>query len=281
MLETIKFIKAELAPFYKESDVSIFIILMLEHTSNISYQDIVLQKRIVLSKDAAKLIRQITNRLKTQEPIQYILGETDFYKLKFKVNPDVLIPRPETEELVEWVINSTKNSNGIILDIGTGSGCIPISLKHHLPLATVSAIDISEKATLMAQKNAELNNVAVSFETRDILKWKKYAWPQFDVIVSNPPYIRESEKRLMNSNVLDYEPGNALFVKNENPLLFYKTIAEFAFQKLGSGGLLFFEINEAFGKETSKMLEKKGFKNIKLKKDISGKDRMVKAQKIS
>ena len=280
MQQTIKFIKAELTPFYNENEVSSFVRLILGHTSNISYQDIVLQKKIAIGKEEGKLVRNITNRLKTQEPIQYILGETEFYQLKLKVNPHVLIPRPETEELAEWVIKTIGKAKSNVLDIGTGSGCIPIAIKKHLPQTNVTGIDVSEKAIELAESNAKNLGLAVSFETRDILKWKKHAWPAFHVIVSNPPYIRESEKTLMQPNVLDYEPANALFVGDENPLLFYKTIAGFALQHLENRGFLFFEINEAFGEETCKVLAKKGFKDISLRKDISGKDRMVRAQKM-
>lgn len=279
MQETIKLIKTELAPFYEESEVISFVRLILEYSCNISYQDIVLKKKFEVNPKAAKKIGRIIEKLKTLEPIQYILGETEFYNLKFKVNPAVLIPRPETEELVEWILNSVENDKSAILDIGTGSGCIPISLKHNLPKLDVSAIDISEKAIEIAKTNALENNVEIALERRDILNWKEYEWKEYDIIVSNPPYVRELEKEQMNKNVLDFEPANALFVEDSEPLLFYSIIADFAQSYLKKDGLIYFEINEAFGEATKEVLLDKGFNNVVLKKDLSGKDRMIKAIK--
>jgi release factor glutamine methyltransferase len=228
----------------------------------------------------------ILNRLKTGEPIQYILGYTEFYGLIFKVNPSVLIPRPETEELVEWVLSEVKiqNSKFKILDIGTGSGCIAISLKKNLPGAKVSAIDISADALHTARENAELNNVEINFIEADILNIKsdpdnyRDENPKFEIIISNPPYVTQQDKTRMHTNVTDFEPHTALFVPEDDPLLFYKAIAQFALENLSTNGLLFFEISENFGAETIELLKAKGFKNMELRKDMSGRDRMVKAR---
>jgi release factor glutamine methyltransferase len=245
----------------------------------------------VLKEDQSHKLTQIIVELQTGKPVQYILGHTEFYGLPFKVNPSVLIPRPETEELVEWIINASQESRlknqepYCILDIGTGSGCIPIALKKHLPNAQVSGLDISTAALETAQQNAELNNAEVSFTAGDILNPsmailnadKAGRFEQYSFIVSNPPYVTEHEKDGMNDNVLNYEPHNALFVPDNDPLVFYNAIADFALKQLAHGGLLFFEINENLGKQTVDLLSHKGFNNIELRKDIRGKDRMVKA----
>ncbi len=220
-------------------------------------------------------------KLKKEQPIQYITGQTEFYGMPFKVNEGVLIPRPETEELVEWLLKKAKPGEPInILDVGTGSGCIAISLAKHLPQAKVFAIDISPKALMVAKLNAELNEVKVLFKEADILTLKTWSEPvKFDFIVSNPPYVREKEKQYMKPNVLDNEPHLALFVKDEDPLLFYKTITDFAINNLNESGVLFFEINEFLGKAMIDLLRHKNFQNIELKQDIFKKDRMIKAEK--
>ena len=277
MQETIKFIKAELAPFYHETEVGSMVRLILEHTCNITYMDISLQKNLKVDKQQMATINNMVERLKKHEPIQYVLGETEFYSLPFKVTPDVLIPRPETEELVDWILHSNIDKKADILDIGTGSGCIPVVLKHHFPLSKVSAIDISGAALALAKENAAANKTEVSFKKRDILKWQEYPWGEYGLIVSNPPYIRKMEKKFMQENVLGYEPPLALFVEDGAPLVFYSGIADFAKSHLKKGGLLFFEINEAFGEKVKNMLLGKGFSSVELKKDLSGKDRMIKA----
>ncbi|XCF07689.1 peptide chain release factor N(5)-glutamine methyltransferase [Tamlana crocina] len=219
--------------------------------------------------------------LKNEKPIQYIIGETEFYGLNFKVNDGVLIPRPETEELVEWALKKAKPNTAInILDVGTGSGCIAISLAKHLPKAKVFAIDVSLEALSIAKKNAQLNGVNIYFEEADILTLKRSSEEiAFDIIVSNPPYVREKEKQYMKPNVLDNEPHLALFVKDEDPLLFYKAITGFAINNLKEKGLLFFEINEFLGNAMIDLLRNKNFENIELKQDIFKKDRMIKAEK--
>ncbi len=277
MQETIKYIKTELAPFYDDREVESFVRIILQNICNIGYQEIVLKKAIVVKPEDQERILVVVEKLKALEPIQYIFGETEFFDLKFNLNNSVLIPRPETEGLVDWIIKTVANKKCSILDIGTGSGCIPIALKHSLPDSGVSAIDISENALSVAIENASQNNTNVDFKQMDILKWDKYIWDKYDVIVSNPPYVRESEKALINANVLDYEPHGALFVSDQDPLIFYKKIADFAWRNLNKNGLLFFEINEAFGIEIKHMLEETGFMDVVLRKDLSGKDRMIKA----
>ena len=220
-------------------------------------------------------------RLKKQEPIQYILGCTAFYGLTFKVNEHTLIPRPETEELVDWVLSNLHDQDSVldILDIGTGSGCIAISLAKNIPTARVSGLDISEKALEVAQENAVKNQVLVSFCKKDILETTALK-NKYDVMVSNPPYVRQLEKKAMNVNVLDYEPGVALFVPNEDPLLFYRKIAQLAMVSLQTKGWLYFEINEYLSKEMNVLLKEIGFANIEIKKDFREVPRMIKCQKL-
>jgi release factor glutamine methyltransferase len=218
-------------------------------------------------------------RIKNNEPIQYILGETEFYGLTFQVTKDTLIPRTETEELVEFVISETgtHNSEIEILDIGTGSGCIAISLSKNLLNARLSALDFSGEALEVAEDNAEMHNVNVRFIKADILQTLQLD-REYDIIVSNPPYVRDLEKKLMQLNVLDFEPASALFVRDNNPLLFYRKIAELAVTSLKANGLLFFEINEYLALEMIAMLEELSFIEIKVKKDVYGKDRIIKCK---
>jgi len=235
---------------------------------------------INLEVENQSLILEALEKLKAQKPIQYILGETEFFGLNFKVNDSTLIPRPETEELVSWVLKMKGKSENInVLDIGTGSGCIAISIAKHLEKANVHALDVSEKALEVAEQNAKNNGVAVNFINKDILEISNKRLEnqnQFDIIVSNPPYVRHLEKTMMHANVLDNEPHLALFVDDANPLIFYKAITEFAVKNLKSGGALFFEINEYLGPEMIRLLESNNFKNIQLKQDFFKKDRMIK-----
>lgn len=222
----------------------------------------------------------LVTELKLQKPIQYALGKAHFFGLEFTVNPSVLIPRPETEELVDWILSDSPSAS-TILDICTGSGCIAVALAKNLNHATVSAIDISADALSVAKTNAASNGVAVSFAQMDALTlYRELSTPPFfDVIVSNPPYVRDSEKQQMHSNVLDYEPHLALFVPDTNPLLFYSAIAKAAAHLLAHGGKVYCEINEALGKETAQCFATEGLQNISIKKDIHGKDRMICATK--
>ncbi len=234
-----------------------------------------------LTKEQSGSIGKILTELKTGKPIQYILGHAEFYGLPFKVNSSVLIPRPETEELVYWIISSIGSSKlpvGNILDIGTGSGCIAVTLKKNLPEFNVSAMDISINALLIAKENADLNEVDINFIDQDILApLRAPTATRYNVIVSNPPYVTIQDKTQMHRNVTDFEPHTALFVPENDPLIFYKAIADFATENLESGGLLFFEINESYGEQIVDLLESKSFINIELRKDMSGRNRTVKA----
>lgn len=276
------FFSNKLADVYPKTELDTFFFLLIEEKLNLQRVDTVLQPDFIIVDDQLLELKNIIKRLQKEEPIQYILGNTEFFGLPFQVNEHTLIPRPETEELVEWILNKVKqlqilsNHKLKILDIGTGSGCIPISLAKNLKNVEVSAIDVSKKALKIAQQNALLNNVEIHFLEVDILKANQLP-QQYDIIVSNPPYVRELEKVEIKNNVLQNEPHLALFVEDDNPLVFYKKIADLAKQYLNKNGILFFEINQYLGKETLEMLTQKGFKNIILKKDLFGNDRMIKA----
>jgi release factor glutamine methyltransferase len=265
---------------YDANEIEAITLLVIAEITGLSRALVKAFPEQVLSNEHVEQAKNILNELKTGKPIQYIFGVTEFYGLPFKVNPYVLIPRPETEELVEWILGGerqrVKGERYFILDIGTGSGCIAISLKKNLPEADVSAIDISKGALETAKDNAELNNVEVNFIETDILNIKsEIEIPKSDIIVSNPPYVTLEDKKQMHTNVTDFEPHTALFVPEHDPLLFYRAIADFALGNLNPGGQLFFEINEALGKETVQLLADKGFKDIELRKDMSGRDRMI------
>jgi release factor glutamine methyltransferase len=271
---------AELSGIYSENEIRNLVFFSFEYLLDFKRTDMMLKKDEIVENDTVPRLESILHSLKQHKPIQYILGKTEFYGLPFLVNENVLIPRQETEELVRWIIDENKNEKSLILDIGTGSGCIAISLKKYLSSADVSAIDISSKALELANENALLNNIIVNFLEADILcDTNNAALTTYDIIVSNPPYIRESEKLLMKENVLNYEPHLALFVKDDDALLYYKAIADFALKNLKSSGKLYLEINEAYGPEITKMIADKGFLKIEIKKDISGKDRMLRCFK--
>lgn len=279
MEATIQYIEKELRGLYPQTEVRGFIRLIFEHVCGMNYTQQVLRSNEIIDSISKEKIEGIIQRLKNYEPIQYILGETEFYRLKLKVAPGVLIPRPETEELVQWIIDSIKSSSLRILDIGTGSGCIALTLKNELKSAQVSAVDFFETALKIAHENAVKNNLQVEFVQADILNWQNYNWQQFDIIVSNPPYVREQEKKAMLPNVLDFEPEKALFVSDDKPLVFYREIARFAQKYLKDGGELYFEINENLGEETAELLQQENFSDVELKKDLHGKLRMIKCRK--
>lgn len=274
-----------------EQEIESFFFILTEYLHNLKRVDLALNPNFEISEDDVEKWNAILADLQKEKPIQYITGEAWFYGLRFEVNENTLIPRPETEELVEFILKETSNfqlpaSSLNILDIGTGTGCIPISLKTNLPEANVLAIDVSEKALEFAKRNAQSNKVEVNFIQANILEVEdlsKLPLPNaqnlfpLDIIVSNPPYVRNLEKEEIKKNVLDYEPHLALFVEDTDALLFYRKIAQLALKNLAPNGLLFFEINQYLGKETVELLENLGFKNIELKKDIYGNDRMVKS----
>jgi release factor glutamine methyltransferase len=306
----------QLSDIYPQTEIDSFFFLLIEKEVGFKRIDLVLNSEFVIPESKLTHFKNVVSRLKNQEPIQYILGETEFYGLPFKVTKDTLIPRPETEELVEWILNEIQEKREkrkeklnislsadeqplTILDIGTGSGCIPISLAKNLPNATITSIDISCEAIKIAKKNAELNNVLIDFIEQDILKTNSLNFimnevkqsvsknerifsknsdndTQFDIIVSNPPYVRELEKAEIKPNVLENEPHVALFVDDHTPLVFYSKIADLAKKHLKKKGVLYFEINQYLGKETIEMLTEKGF-TTELKKDLFGNDRMTKS----
>ncbi|MGB7786302.1 MAG: peptide chain release factor N(5)-glutamine methyltransferase [Salinimicrobium sp.] len=263
---------------FPPEEVQSFFNILAEAFLGMSRLQLALTPEKELSPEEMRKFQDALQRLEQHEPVQYITGETEFFGMKFRVNKNVLIPRPETEELVEWMVEnlSSFRSDVNILDIGTGSGCIAISLAKQLPQVKVTAWDISDAALETAKKNAELNNVNVAFEKVDVLKVSKMS-KNFDVIVSNPPYVRELEKQEMHRNVLEFEPEGALYVKDEDPLLFYRKIAELAGENSGVE-LVFFEINEYFGEETAALLKAKNFRST-LKKDIFGAERMLRGKR--
>ncbi|WP_413668172.1 peptide chain release factor N(5)-glutamine methyltransferase [Mucilaginibacter sp. Mucisp86] len=268
---------------YDTNETEAVTLLVVAEVTGLSRASIKAFPEKELVAEQAAQIKNILTELKTGKPIQYIFGVTEFYGLPFKVNHYVLIPRPETEELVEWIIEGerlkVKGERFSVLDIGTGSGCIAISLKKNLSNADVSAIDISEGALQTAKENALLNKVEVNFIHANILNIDPgNGITKYNIIVSNPPYVTLEDKKQMHSNVTDFEPHTALFVPEHDPLVFYRAIANFALKSLMDNGLLYFEINENLGNETVQLLADKGFKNIELRKDMSGRDRMIKAQ---
>ena len=271
----------ELTPICDAGEAESFFYVILEEKQQLKRIDLALQPDLDFSEEEIMVWNSILEQLKKEIPIQYLLGKTSFYGLNFQVNENVLIPRPETEELVEWILQSKKlkvESQKIrILDIGTGSGCIAISLAKNLPNAQVFALDVSEKALVTAKKNAENNSVSVTFINRNILETEDLG-QQFDIIVSNPPYVRNLEKAEIKKNVLDNEPHLALFVEDNDALVFYKKIAELAHKNLSKNGQLFFEINQYLGREMIDLLEKMNFASVELRKDIYGNDRMIKGE---
>jgi release factor glutamine methyltransferase len=269
-----------LESIYDKNEVDSFFFILLEHYLGYNRIKFALEPELTISEKDRQLFLDALKALKHQQPIQYILGETEFFGIPLKVNEDVLIPRPETEELVAWIINDVSNLDKItILDIGTGSGCIAIALAKHLPNASVFALDVGATALKVAKTNAELNTVSIEFLEADILNFNHFTSEKFDIIVSNPPYVRQLEKPHMKANVLDNEPHLALFVTNEDPLQFYKAITKFAVNNLNNKGMLYFEINEYLGNEMTQLLEKYNFSDVLLKQDIFNKDRMIKATK--
>jgi len=273
-----QFIK-ELSSFYDAYEAESFFYLILEDKYQLRQIDLALNHELVFDEKDFAIWNELLNQLKKEVPIQYLLGKTNFYGLDFEVNENVLIPRPETEELVEWIINENaspdKNKKIRILDIGTGTGCIAISLAKNLPNAEVFGVDVSKKAIETAKRNAIRNDVEVTFMLLNILETDEFTC-QFDIIVSNPPYVRNLEKVEIKKNVLDYEPHLALFVEDSDPLIFYRKIASLAQNGLLKNGKLYFEINQYLGKEMIDLLESMSFQNVELRKDIYDNDRMIK-----
>lgn len=279
----------QLQPLFDDMEIESFFFIVLEYLHQLKRVDLALQPNFSINETQLEKWNVILQDLKKEKPIQYIIGETEFYGLRFFVDENTLIPRPETEELVDWIIKSQEKVRNekvelSILDIGTGTGCIPISLKKNISHAIVFAIDVSEGALAIAKKNAIENKVEVNFIKTDILKisdlqnfpTSNFQFPtQLDIIVSNPPYVRNLEKLEIKKNVLEYEPHLALFVEDDDALLFYRKIAELAQKSLSINGKLFFEINQYLGNEIVRLLKDLGFQNIQLKKDFYGNDRMI------
>ena len=282
LLEFKHTLQTELKKLYPKNEIDSFFKLLIAHQLQLSSVDIALNPNLKIEQHDLDFLLQAFAELKQEKPIQYIVGETEFYGLPFKVTKDTLIPRPETEELVDWILNETKGENLKILDIGTGSGCIAISLAKNLPKAIVYALDVSNEALKIAKKNAELNDVTVKFIKHNILQPTVISNENgksisFDIIVSNPPYVRNLEKKEINNNVLQHEPHEALFVKDNDPLIFYDKIANFAKERLSKNGYLFFEINQYLSVETQHLLKNKKYTTVELKKDLFNNYRMIKA----
>jgi len=283
-----KYYASELETIYGSDEANALIMILLEHYFSLDRVKIAMNPELRLSESELLTLHFAVKELLTNKPVQYIIGETEFCGMRFFVDENVLIPRPETEEMVKKIASCRDKACLVptgcdILDIGTGSGCIAISLAKLLKDSAVTAVDVSEKALEVARKNAENNEVNVHFVHDDILNphVKTYgrASQQFDIIVSNPPYVCESEKSEMRANVLDYEPSSALFVSDNDPLVFYRKILEFAQKTLKSSGEVWFEINENFGEEMRNLCLEQGFKNVEIIKDFRGKERIVRAQR--
>ncbi|MAM18920.1 MAG: peptide chain release factor N(5)-glutamine methyltransferase [Bacteroidota bacterium] len=267
--------REQLQSQYAVQEIDSIFYLLTENYFGIKRLDLALDPSAELDENQEKQLETALERLQTAEPIQYLTGKSEFFGMNFEVSHAVLIPRPETEELVQWIIDDQADAHGDILDVGTGSGCIAIALAKNLPKMSVQAIDLSEAALEVASKNAENNQVSVQFRKQNILETEDLG-QEFDVIVSNPPYVRELEKASMRPNVLEHEPKMALYVEDSNALIFYHKIAILARKHLKKNGALYFEINQYLGPETSKLIQEIGFET-ELKKDIFGNDRMIKA----
>ena len=276
--QIISYIKTSLRDYYPPEEISGFIFLIFEHFFSMSRTELLMKQDTDICHEFVMKIKYVVNELRKYRPLQYIINQTEFFGLPLFVNPDVLIPRPETEELVDWIIQNHHEKEYHILDIATGSGCVAIALKKNLPDSQVFATDVSEKAIEIAKNNAQKNNAQVHYFTDDIFNSQsRINHLKFDIIVSNPPYVTEKEKKQMQTNVLKYEPHQALFVPDHDPLVFHRVITDFSIKHLKAFGWLYLEINEAFGKEAMQLLKISGFSETEIKKDINGKNRMIKA----
>jgi release factor glutamine methyltransferase len=282
-IQTIKDIRFylfdELNEIYDEPEVKALTNLIIKTVLNLTkLHQLYFEEKKVSNSEKVRII-EICKELKRGKPLQYIFGETEFFGCKIRVTPATLIPRPETEELVQLVLNENKDFSGHIIDFGTGSGCIAIALALNLPHSKITGIDISPEALVVAGENAMLNNVSVNFLTGDILSFDPHTFPKAGIIISNPPYVRNSERILMNKNVTDFEPHLALFVPDSDPLLYYKGILLIAGKILEPSGRIYFEINEAFGNEMTELMLSFGYSEVKPVSDINGKVRMIKGIK--
>jgi release factor glutamine methyltransferase len=282
-IQTIKdiriYLSGELDGIYQEPEINAISNIITETVTGVSKLHQLYKSQLTIDREKAARIIEITKELRQGKPIQYILGETFFYDCKIKLNSATLIPRPETEELVHLIINENRGYHGDIVDFGTGSGCIAVALAANISGAKVTGIDISEDAISIARKNAILNAVTVSFIVGDIFNFEEMTIPTAGIIVSNPPYVRNSEKKLMGKNVLDFEPHTALFVSDSEPLVYYEALINIANKILETGGRLYFEINEALGDLMVRLLTASGYSDVKIIKDINNKDRIIKGTK--
>ena len=274
MKETIAKLRSILTPIYGKGETEAIIRIIFHHLKGWNLTDMLIHQQDELSDFIKHEIDGIIERLKQQEPIQYITGEARFHGMDLKIKPGVLIPRPETEELVDIIIDENKDRDDLrVLDVCTGSGCIAIALSRNLPFSKVTALDFSETALEVAKENSEILKARINFIRADIFEWQPQE--EYDIIVSNPPYIMDKEAPEMEKNVLDYEPHEALFVRDENPLAFYDRIAEIALKWLSTNGKLYFEINPLKAEDLKELLKRKGFKNINLIRDSFGKLRFL------
>jgi len=276
----IQLYRQDLSPLYPKGEVESFIALAFEDVLEYSRVDLIMKADEEIPFQYMERFFGILESLRKYQPIQYILGRTVFYGLPIQVNSHVLIPRPETEELVHWILKDTWKEGITVLDLNTGSGCIALALKDHLKKAVVQGADVSIEALNVAKQNAVANSLAVDFFQFDIISQESLGFMKYDLMVSNPPYVRMSEKEWMEKNVLNHEPHPAIFVDEEEPLIFYRKIVDLAEGHLKKHGKLFFEINEAYGPHVVQLLEDRGYKDVILKKDYNGKDRMVSGVKI-
>lgn len=272
------YLKHELQEIYPEQEIVAITNLIIKTEFGIDRLHLLLDPASEISVSDAKKIIEITKELKTGKPVQYVLGETEFYNCSIKVNDKTLIPRPETEELVDIILSENKGFKGRLIDFGTGSGCIAIALKKVLKDATVTGIEISGEAIEVASSNAVLNKTNVLFLQGDIFDFDTATVARADIIVSNPPYVTEAEKKQMNLNVLNFEPHNALFVTDEDPLVFYRAILDLSIRILNPGGRIYFEINEKKGDEIISLMKTKGYSEVVVEDDINGKNRFVKGR---
>ncbi len=270
-----QFFLSELGSYYIKEEVKSFVLLLLNHLRDYDRKDIIIKENELLKDEEILYLKDALLRLKKNEPIQYIIGYTEFFGSKFYTDKRALIPRPETELLINLIIKENKNIKSI-LDIGTGSGCIAVSLKKHFSNSKVYAWDISPDALGLAEKNANYHKVEIDFKEIDILS-AGHINNKYDLIVSNPPYVTPADKEFMKENVLNFEPHFALFVEMDNPLIFYKKIAKFGQTHLEKNGSLYFEINENYGNEIMNLLEKADYSNVEVIQDLSGRNRMVRA----
>ncbi|MDD4192590.1 MAG: peptide chain release factor N(5)-glutamine methyltransferase [Mangrovibacterium sp.] len=279
MQAAIASIREELKDHYPSAEIEGLIRFLFTVWKQYTVTDLLTKREERLSSGDRHFLSGVIKRLKEQEPIQYILGEAEFFGLPFFVTPDVLIPRPETEELVDWVLKSNANPAPVIIDMGTGSGCIGISLKKNLPGASVTGCDLSENALRVARRNAKRHQTDIDFIRQDLFNPRlPHSFPRADTLVSNPPYVTEKEKKQMEKNVIHFEPHSALFVPDHDPLKFYRALISFGKRCLKDGGRQFWEINEAYSRECFSLLKDHGFNNIELRRDIHGKERMISGQ---